>query len=133
MSITVCALSRRLASSRAAMLSLFVGGVVRLRCATRSAMLVLSTADLAEVLGLERRGHLISGEVSGGAMTSGDSKISCDGDDCASGVTPLGSNVRSCTVSWKFTLGACGWGVTGAKVCAGVVRWRPYSVGLLGW
>ncbi len=101
------------------MLSLVVDGGARLRSAMRVAMLVLSAADLAGVLGLVRRGHSISGEVSGGAMAIGDSTINCGGDKCASGVTPLGSNMRSCTVSWKFTLEACGWGVTGGES----VRW----------
>ena len=100
------------------MLSLVVDGGVRRRSATPVAILVLSAAGLAGVLGLVRRGRLISDEVSGGAMASGDSTINCVGADCASGVTSLGSNVQSCTVSWKFTLGACGWGVTGGRKCA---------------
>jgi hypothetical protein len=93
------------------MLSLVVVGGVRRCSATRVAMLVLSAAGLAGVLGLMRRGQSISDEVCGGAMASGDSTIDCGGDECASGVTPLVLNVRSCTVSWKFTLGACGWGL----------------------
>ena len=101
------------------MLSLVVGVVVHLRSATRAAML----ADLAGVLGMERRGLSISGEV------IGDSTINCVGADCASGVTSLGSNVQSCTVSWKFTLGACGWGVTGGKS----VRWSCAMASIFCW
>ena len=105
------------------MLSLVVGLVVRLHIAMRAAMLVLSTADLAGVLGMERRGLSIYGDV------IGDSTINCVGADCASGVTSLGSNVRSCTVSWKFTLGACGWGVTGGKS----VRWSCAMASIFCW
>ncbi len=108
------------------MLSLAVDGGARRRSAMRLAMLVLSAADLAEVLGLLGRGRLISGEVSGGAMVSGDSTINCGGDDCASGMTSLGSNGRSYTVSWKFTLGACGWGVTWGES----VRWSCVMVSI---
>ena len=53
------------------MLSLVVDGRVRRHSATRVAMLVLSAAGLAGVLGLVRRGRSISDEVSGGAMASG--------------------------------------------------------------
>ena len=36
----------------------------------------------------------------------------------AAEVSPMGSNVWSCLVSWKVTLGECGWGVvSGEKVC----------------
>ncbi len=57
------------------MLSLGVGVVVRQRRATRAAMLLLSTADLAGVLGMERRGRSISGDV------IGHSTINCVGAD----------------------------------------------------
>ena len=101
------------------MLSLFGLGGVRRRSATWVAMLLMSalgaTSGLAERLGLVRRGRCVSDDVSGGAVASGDSTISCGGGECASGVTPLGSNVQSCTVSQKFTLGDCGWGVTGGE------------------
>ena len=93
------------------MLSLFVGGVVRLHSSTRSAMLVLSAADLAGVPGMGRRGRMLSGDVVGVAMVIGDLTINCVGAGCTRGVTLMGSKVRIFTVSWKFTLGACGWGV----------------------
>ena len=111
------------------MLSLVVDGGVRRCSTTRVAMLVLSAVGLAGVLRLVRRGRSISDEVSGGAMASGDSTINCGGDECASGVTPLGLNVRSCTVSWKFTLGACGWGVTGGES----VRWSCAMASIFCW
>ena len=101
------------------MLSLFRLGGEHRRSATRVAMLSMSalgaTSGLAERLGLVRRGRCVSDDVSGGTVASSDSTISCGGGECTSGVTPLGSNVRSCTVSRKFTLGDCGCGVTGGK------------------
>ncbi len=65
------------------MLSLFVGGVARLRSATRSTMLVLSAAELAGVPGMGGLGRSLFGDAIGVAMVIGDSTINCVGANCA--------------------------------------------------
>ncbi len=71
--------------------------------------------EVSRGLVLVWEGNCLLDDGGGVTVASGDLTINCGIGNCARGIALLGLKVWTCMLSWKFTLGECGWGVAAGE------------------